>query len=75
MSRPNFTCPTIVYIIHIVHNLMIEPSFSWTPGLFGQIYCLNVLKIIDDSANYTRSSRMYDCLHKFRRETSVLETK
>jgi hypothetical protein len=33
MSRPNFTCPTIVYIIHIVHSLMIEPSFSmyWVP--------------------------------------------
>jgi hypothetical protein len=44
-------------------------------GLFGQIYCLNSLKIKDDSANYTRQSRTYNCLYEFWRETSVLEIK
>jgi hypothetical protein len=45
-------------------QLLLKYNISKMHGLFGQIYCLNGLKIKDDSANYTRSLRMYNCLHK-----------
>jgi hypothetical protein len=60
---------------HQQQNLSRSESFNVSLGLFGQIYCLNGLKIKDDSANYPRQSRTYNCLYEFRRETSVLDIK
>jgi hypothetical protein len=43
-------------------NLSRSEFLNFSLGQFGQIYCLNGLKITDDSANCTRQSRTYNCL-------------